>query len=232
MIDFHAHVLPGADHGSDSSATSAKQLGAMAAAGVTHVVATPHFYPNREGVDSFLERRSAAAGRVLKKIDPAARPTIYLGAEVLVCPGIHHMDGLDKLTIAGTKVILLEMPFTGWGSDLIDTVSEVAKTGLVPVLAHIDRYPPELMERLLRETGCAAQLNAEAFAGLFGGKTCRSYLERDVVVALGSDLHGAGREPYRPFLHMVKKLGPKAEYIFKKTAALLDGAVALTEESL
>jgi protein-tyrosine phosphatase len=42
-IDFHCHVLPGADHGSDSLACSLSQMKKAAAAGIDVIVATPTF---------------------------------------------------------------------------------------------------------------------------------------------------------------------------------------------
>ena len=42
MTDFHAHILPGADHGSDGMETSLTQLALAEAAGVDTIIATPH----------------------------------------------------------------------------------------------------------------------------------------------------------------------------------------------
>ena len=43
ITDFHSHVLPGADHGSDSVETSERQLELVDGAGIDRVVAAPHF---------------------------------------------------------------------------------------------------------------------------------------------------------------------------------------------
>ena len=48
IIDFHAHILPGADHGSRDVKTTKAQLEMLAGAGVKAVVATPHFYPQKD----------------------------------------------------------------------------------------------------------------------------------------------------------------------------------------
>ena len=39
ITDFHSHVLPGADHGSDSVETSERQLELLNGAGIDRVVA-------------------------------------------------------------------------------------------------------------------------------------------------------------------------------------------------
>ena len=53
-IDFHAHVLPHADHGSTSVESSIKQIEEAKKAEVDFIVATPHFYPNKHNLYSFL----------------------------------------------------------------------------------------------------------------------------------------------------------------------------------
>ena len=47
IVDFHAHVLPCADHGSSSVSTSLSQLSYAKGAGVKRIIATPHFYPHK-----------------------------------------------------------------------------------------------------------------------------------------------------------------------------------------
>ena len=56
IIDFHSHVLPGIDDGSDDVATSLAMLEASRAQGVDVVIATPHFYAEKEKMDSYLEK--------------------------------------------------------------------------------------------------------------------------------------------------------------------------------
>ena len=60
IADFHAHILPCADHGSDSVETSLWQLSSAANHGVTRIIATPHFYPHRHTVEAFSKRRDEA----------------------------------------------------------------------------------------------------------------------------------------------------------------------------
>ena len=83
-LDYHAHILPGCDHGSDGLATSLKQVEMAASAGVKTICATPHFYPHKESVESFLRRRKKTAGLLLREL-PENAPLIQLGAEVLIC---------------------------------------------------------------------------------------------------------------------------------------------------
>ena len=58
VIDFHSHILPGIDDGSKNVEESLQMLRMMAKQGITHVVATPHFYPQHDTPESFLKRRA------------------------------------------------------------------------------------------------------------------------------------------------------------------------------
>ena len=57
-LDYHAHILPRCDHGSDGVETSLRQLAMAAVAGIRTVCAPPHFYPHRENAAASLERRA------------------------------------------------------------------------------------------------------------------------------------------------------------------------------
>lgn len=227
VIDFHAHILPGADHGSDSTKTSLAQLALMRAAGTDAVVATPHFYPDRDNPDLFLRRRGAAVERLLSA-GILSVPEIYLGAEVAVCPHLERMgqETLERFCIEGTHVILLEMPTVSWTNGYLDAVHGIRELGFTVILAHIDRYPRRETAKLTEE-GFAVQLNASAFSGFFRRKQYIELAGTDTVAALGSDLHGADPRAYRAFVHLSNTL-PGVGGIFSRTAALLAGAVPLT----
>ncbi|MBQ9130083.1 MAG: histidinol-phosphatase, partial [Clostridia bacterium] len=108
-IDFHSHILPRADHGSDGIETSLAQLALLKEAGVRLVAATPHFYPSEQGVTAFLEKRARCVQELLPHLTKE-HPPIVLGAEVLVCPGMEKMEGLESLCAGGGRALLLEMP--------------------------------------------------------------------------------------------------------------------------
>ena len=57
LTDFHSHILPGVDDGSTSVEESIAMLRMLSRQGVSHVVATPHFYPNYDDPEQFLRRR-------------------------------------------------------------------------------------------------------------------------------------------------------------------------------
>ncbi|MEG1500895.1 MAG: CpsB/CapC family capsule biosynthesis tyrosine phosphatase, partial [Clostridiales bacterium] len=85
-IDFHAHILPRVDHGSDSLSTSLFQLAQAAAVGINTIVATPHFYPDRHHPSDFLLCRQKAFQELRQAYHGDI--TILPAAEVLLCEGL------------------------------------------------------------------------------------------------------------------------------------------------
>ena len=223
--DFHSHILPGADHGSSGIDTSRKQLDIIAAHGIKTVVATPHFYPTSDNVNLFLERRSDSA-RTLKFAMREGDPRVLLGAEVLICDGIDRMEGLEKLTVYGTKCILLEMPMTRWTDRTYETVDAISSMGFDVVMAHIDRYDPKYIEELMR-LDVSAQLNPDVFSTRKSRKFAEKWLEAGKVVAVGSDLHGASEREYERFIAAGESLGVYAEAVEDSMEKLLLGATAI-----
>lgn len=219
MCDFHSHILPAADHGSDSEKTSHSQLDIIAKAGVSAVVATPHFYAHRENVDTFLARRQKCADVIY----PYAKELgiqLHLGAEVLLCPGMEHMEGLEKLCIEGTNTLLIELPFAYWSNGLISTLYEISLMDFNIVMAHIDRYLNRKIEAVFDIPKLSYQLNASALCRLVGRKKLLSLIDDGYISAIGSDLHGT--KGYRDFTKAVKIIGEKrSAEIFERTAQLL-----------
>ena len=162
-IDFHAHILPGCDHGSDGWETSRRQLKLAREAGVEVICATSHFYGHHVSVESFLEKRERCYEELLAHA-PMNAPKVLLGAEVLAFEGIDRLPDLKKLRLQGTKLLLLEMPFNRWSEGLLDSVEAISDDeDFRIVLAHVDRYDRKAVEQLSRE---------------------------GLIVAVGSDIHG------------------------------------------
>ncbi len=204
FIDFHAHILPGADHGSDSVETSAIQLSMAKSVGVKKIVATPHFYPNLHTVKDFLVRRNRAYQN-LKMIAEAKNVEIVLSAEILLCEGIEALANIEMLAVSGTNVLLIELPFTQITDAMFDSVDALIKNGFKVVLAHANRYKSSDIERFIA-LGASIQLNAEALSGFFIKKSLKKWLASGVVVALGSDIHGRNKRYYKQFIKAAKRI--------------------------
>lgn len=218
IIDFHSHILPGLDHGSHSTATSLKQLALAKNSGVTRIVATSHFYPQKENVDRFISRRKTSYDKLISAADNNA-PQIKLGAEVLICDNIEKMPMLEDLCIEGTKTLLIELPFTDISKSHLDSVKNLIRMGFNIVLAHADRYSPDEIEAFIT-VGAKIQLNADSLDKLLVKKHLIGWIDRGVVVAIGSDIHSDDQTAYKHFVKAIKKIGTRAEKIAEKSNSI------------
>lgn len=190
-LDYHSHILPRCDHGSDGVETSLKQVEMARKAGIKTICTTPHFYPHKESVESFLQRRESSFAELSAALNEDA-PRVILGAEVLICDGMERLDGLERLCRQGTNELLLEMPFYSWPEQIWDTVYRLnERDDIQIVLAHADRYPAEDIERLIREE-IPLQLNAECLMKPLRRRRYLSWIEKGYVKYLGSDIHMLG----------------------------------------
>lgn len=223
LIDFHTHILPGADHGSSGIHETVNQMRMIQAYGVDTIVATPHFYPNRHQIDTFVKKADHAVAQLNEQKIPFAS-RLCVGAEVLYCENIDEMDGLDQLCIRGTDILLLELPLDRWGKDVFETVEDLLSDYTV-VLAHIDRYLFQQKNiQALLNMGALAQINAEALFSFGSRRKLSSFFKEDSLVALGSDLHNVDEKTYLKFVTAKKHLGSLHEEIMERSAELLENA--------
>lgn len=193
IIDFHAHILPEMDDGSRSVSMSIKMLGKMTERGVGVVAATPHYHFRKESPDSFLARRQKSFEQLSQQPDFRSLPIeIRLGAEVALSHGI-PFSAYRKLTLTGTDLLLLEMPFSPWGEYEFSSLEDVClDSGCQVVIAHLERYLPiqqeETIDRLL-ELPVLIQVNSSSLVGFFPSKAVLSLFREDRVHFLGSDCH-------------------------------------------
>ncbi len=226
IVDFHAHVLPAADHGSTGLTETKNQLALYRKAGVDTVVATPHFYPNSVSIDAFLSTVDAAAAALAELLATEEKsPRVLLGAEVLYCDNMHHMEDLERLCIRGTNVLLLELPLSDWSPVLFHTVRELSKRVCV-VLAHIDRYTRPHADELMQmiEDGALAQVNAYALGSFFERRRLAPFFGSGAVIALGSDLHNVDASAVKKLVDAKKHLGGDYAGIMARSMELLKDA--------
>ena len=193
VVDFHSHILPTIDDGSKNMETSLRMLDIMREQGVDYVVATPHFYAYKDRVESFLLKRQQAYQSVMDHREPDM-PRILLGAEVAFFSGISRAEKIDRLTVEGTRVLLLEMPFDAWKDTYIDEVEKLIKNGFTILLAHLERYLviPENKKKIksLLELPLHVQINAGSMGDWKRRRELVRMFRDGSASVLGSDCHG------------------------------------------
>lgn len=198
MIDFHSHILPKMDDGSQSLEESLKMLELCSEQDITTIAATPHFYAGQDTPEQFLHRRKVAAERLRAEWKNDS-PQLLLGAEVYYYPGIHLTEALCQMRLEGTSLLLLEMPFCRWTSEMVDEVLAVnCSSDVQVVLAHVDRYlsmqHPGVMERLLSQD-VLLQANADSFLNWRKRKKMLRMMQQGTITFLGSDCHDLVNRP-------------------------------------
>lgn len=198
MIDWHSHILPKMDDGSNDVTESIKLLKMLAEQGVDIVAATPHFNADAEPAEQFLNRRDASY-QLLSSQLPECVPKIILGAEVKYYSGIGKMHALKQLRIEGTKLLLLEMPVSKWTEYTVRELVEIAGIGdLTVMLAHMERYLPfqsASVWELLYRKNILMQVNASFFADFRTRHKAFSLLSKGRIHFIGSDCHSVDLRP-------------------------------------
>lgn len=200
VVDVHSHILPGMDDGSRSVTESLEMLKAAYEQGIDAVIATPHFYGDRERPESFLSRRDESLKALKAASFDGPLPNIYIGAEIAYYFGMGSSEALPSLCIEGTKCALIEMPFCAWSRGEVEEIYSAMKNyGITPILAHIERfigygknlsYIKELAER-----DVLLQSNAEFFIDKRTRKKALKFLNSGLVKLIGSDCHNTGDRP-------------------------------------
>lgn len=195
VTDFHSHVLPNVDDGSADVEMSLKMLRLEAQQGISHVIATPHFYPQKDSPEAFLARRDAALKQLRAGMSgEELLPELSVGAEVYYFRGMSDCDFLPYLTLQGKKCILIEMPSVQWTDYMYRDLADIwQKQGLIPIIAHLDRYIHPLgasrVLRKLEELPVYVQVNASAFMHGSMRALMLRLLRNGQVHLLGSDCH-------------------------------------------
>ena len=195
IIDFHTHILPEVDDGSDSLETSIAMLRAEASQGIRRVVATPHFYAQHDTPERFLARRTEAELRLREEMAKhPGLPELSIGAEVYYFPGVSNSDILSALTIDKKRCIIIEMPLSPWTDRMYRELEDIyTKQGLTPIIAHVDRYiAPFHTHRIpqrLQDLPVLVQANADFFLHRSTKRMALRMLREEQIHLLGSDCH-------------------------------------------
>lgn len=195
VTDFHTHVLPGMDDGSASVSESIAMLREAFLQGITHVVATPHFYPQKDTPEEFLRRRQVAEDRLREQMARETDlPSLSVGAEVYFFPGMSNSDTLSLLTIGKNRYIMLELVNSPWSEYIYQEVQGIyEKQGLTPIIAHVDRYIRPFrtygIPYRLEELPVLVQANADFFLNRRTASLALRLLKSDRIHLLGSDCH-------------------------------------------
>ena len=198
MIDLHCHILPGVDDGSDSADTSCRMAAMAADSGVRYIVATPHCN-TRDPRKNYRSVDLIEAYKALQEeLDFWNIPIKILpGAEILVRGNFAELLESDRLmTLNGSRYLLTEFYFDESPRVMTEQLLLAERWGLVPVIAHPERYfcvqdDPALVEPWV-DRGWVLQLNKGSILGDLGERAydvASLLLRRGLAAVIASDAH-------------------------------------------
>ena len=169
--------------------------------GITHVVATPHFYAHHDSPERFLARRARAEAALREEMAKhTGLPELSVGAEVYFFKGISDSEVLKELTVGHCSAVLLEMPESHWTDSMYREMERIRdRQELLPVIAHVDRYISPLRDHgipdRLAQLPVAVQANASFFLRGFTSGQAMKLLRQNKIHLLGSDCHNLKHRP-------------------------------------
>lgn len=224
MIDVHSHLLPGVDDGSRSFETSVEVLRRFAADGVECVVLTPHLNVSRLA-DAPYERHVEILAELRQRAP--STPELRLGWEIMLDEPNRDLRA-RRLSLGDSNAVLVEFPLSGVPEQGGDELYRIRCSGVVPVLAHPERYWGCTAAKVhgWRQAGAVIQMDT---AGLLGkgriAKVSRQLLEHGLVDLFASDNHGDTRSLATARNWLLEVSTPDHAELLTRTNArrLLDG---------
>lgn len=208
MIDLHSHLLPGVDDGSRSVEQSVVVLTRMGAAGVTAVCLTPHLAASR--AEHGVPQAYDAAFAALKAAAPSAI-ALHRGVELMLDRPFPAAAAANRaLTLGGTRYILVEFTRMAADNAVYNALTHIVSLGLVPVLAHPERYAcctPQAASAW-KATGALLQVDANTvFMPRTRGDRARALLAAGLADILAADNHGDTRSLAAPYASLAEAGG-------------------------
>jgi protein-tyrosine phosphatase len=199
FVDLHCHWIAAIDDGARTPEEGIAMLGLLQQAGFDTVVATPHMRPGM--FDNDRSRLEGAYASMQPHLEEARRhralPAVHLASE-------HFFDDIVFQRLVNGA----GMPYPGRGAVLVEfsphgfpvrcqaRFFDLRRAGLVPVVAHPERYDPvwaddECLTPLL-DAGAHLLLDVCAVVGKYGRlaqRAAEKLLEEEAYEAACSDAH-------------------------------------------
>lgn len=217
MTDLHSHILPGIDDGAKDVAVSLELLRLEKESGVDRIAFTSHFNSERTTIEAYIEKRAQAYATLQDALkDHPMDFQFKLGAEVFFSPKLCELE-VEKLCMGDTSYILIEFPTSHKPHFIQQTLQELQSRGLIPLIAHIERYPyvmdnPQLLYQWVA-SGAYAQINAGAVLEPKLRKSLTKFISWELVHVVSTDTHSLDKRPPKmreAFNVLEKKLGSAA----------------------
>jgi len=217
LADFHSHLMPGVDDGATDEAESSPALATLQEQGVVALITTPHVDGSITTDPAALAARLAALDAGWARLQRVAAGfdgvSVMRGAEIMLdTPDPDLSDA--RLRLNGGDFVLVEFGFMTVPPNSAAALRRLRSAGVVPVLAHPERYSGLTRESDLpqqwREAGALLQVNAGSLTGRYGAEAqsiAHGLLRAGLVDYIGSDYHARGRPALAGCYRMLTEMG-------------------------
>jgi protein-tyrosine phosphatase len=207
FVDLHCHWVAAIDDGARTTEDGLAMLRQLYQVGFDDVVATPHMRPGMFDNDRERIERAFAAMQPMVSAS-AALPTVHLASEhffddvvfgrlvrgeALPYGGLRRIEAVSPPRLAA---VLVEFGHGAFPVQAQHRFFDLRRAGLVPVLAHPERYEPVWRDDTcldpLLDAGAHLLLDVCALVGKYGRQPQRAaekLLEEDAYEAACSDAH-------------------------------------------
>ena len=230
LLDIHSHILPFVDDGARDLKESLEILAMMKADGITDVIATPHFYPDSDNLYDYKSQIQEAYRFLCAAASDKNLPHIILGSEVLYYRYIGISNSINQLCINGSDYLLLELTDDCITNSFFEDITNLKnKSGIIPIIAHIERYykAPSFRKLLkfIKNENILTQINAPSLFHPNYRKISEKLIKKGFVTYLATDAHSVDKRPPKmkeALNYIADKLGPEyAERLIGNSQTLL-----------
>lgn len=211
MVDIHSHILPSIDDGPKTFEESQELVRLQFDDGIDTAVATPHFNPDEDNLDDFLNKRAESYEKLSAKLANCNNFKIKIASEVLLHPQLLQLPLKTQLCIEGTSFMLTELPWDYWPEWVNDVLFKLQLEGITPILSHAEKYSPVLKEPnklyKLVSKGILVQVNATSIIKSDSNKKVFELIKHRLVHFIATDAHSANLRPpqMKTALHILEK---------------------------
>ena len=196
MLDIHAHVLPGLDHGCNNLDEALEGIKKAADCGITKIFATSHYFKGK--VENYAEdiyREVESLNNVIDRLGIGVN--VVSGCEIKVCPDIVELLLAGKLSsLNNSRYVLIEFPMDIKVPNVCSVIRDILAAGFVPIIAHPERYTYVMrnIDEAISyvESGALLQININSLIGDYGEdvKACSvKLLKHNLIHIWGTDHH-------------------------------------------
>ena len=197
-IDIHSHTLWDIDDGSSDIDETIVLCDLAVRSGTEQLFLTPHLMYWETAEDLLDERDSKIEhlSEILEEEEIELK--IHKGFEILCDDDIFGIKYFKPYTLCDSRYILIEFDFFKTEvDDVISWCKYLISFGLVPIIAHPERYQFFISENdaidRLSDMGVLFQINSGSAAGMFGSevkKFAEKMINKGYADFVGSDAHG------------------------------------------